>query len=298
MSDTDNYPNFSQYRTVSEAAAFLGVSTTTLRNWDRSGKLTPRRHPQNGYRIYLVEDLQAVLRSADRSTEQGNSPAPQTKLPPFQEHEHCIQFYESEAIVIESVVRFISDALNGGHACVSVYSRARRDAIEQMLVESGVNLKGAIQAGRYLEFDPVEALSLFMIDGMPDRDRFFNAFSDDLARLSENGRRIFATGEMAAHLWINGNRDAAFRLEELWNELSERYPLTTLCPYPMHGFEQQTDATPLGRFCQLHSRVIPAESYSGIQDTVEQSGAVVLLQHTVQCLKAELARRDSDRSLN
>jgi len=40
------------YFNISEAASVLGVSVSTLRNWDRQGKLTPRRHPINGYRIY------------------------------------------------------------------------------------------------------------------------------------------------------------------------------------------------------------------------------------------------------
>lgn len=38
--------------TIAEAAGLLGVSISTLRNWDRHGKLTPRRHPINGYRMY------------------------------------------------------------------------------------------------------------------------------------------------------------------------------------------------------------------------------------------------------
>ncbi len=50
------------YLTVGEAASFLGVSTTTLRNWDRSGKLKAHRHPINGYRLYRREDLEALLR--------------------------------------------------------------------------------------------------------------------------------------------------------------------------------------------------------------------------------------------
>lgn len=42
----------SKHFTIAEAAGLLGVSISTLRNWDRQGKLTPRRHPINGYRIY------------------------------------------------------------------------------------------------------------------------------------------------------------------------------------------------------------------------------------------------------
>ena len=51
------------YFTVNEAAQFLGVSAGTLRNWDKAGKLTPKRHPMNGYRMYRHEDLLTVLES-------------------------------------------------------------------------------------------------------------------------------------------------------------------------------------------------------------------------------------------
>jgi MerR family transcriptional regulator, copper efflux regulator len=46
---------------VSEAAVILGVSTKTLRNWDRLGKVKARRHPVNGYRIYMRVELEALL---------------------------------------------------------------------------------------------------------------------------------------------------------------------------------------------------------------------------------------------
>jgi predicted site-specific integrase-resolvase len=49
------------YLIVKEAADFLGVSPATLRNWDRAGKLTPCRHPVNGYRLYRKEDLEQIL---------------------------------------------------------------------------------------------------------------------------------------------------------------------------------------------------------------------------------------------
>jgi excisionase family DNA binding protein len=53
------------YLTVKEAAAYLGVAPDTLRNWDRAGKLTPGRHPVNGYRLYRREDLDQILRLAE-----------------------------------------------------------------------------------------------------------------------------------------------------------------------------------------------------------------------------------------
>ena len=54
------------YLTVREAAQILGVSTSTLRAWDRAGKLRAIRNPMNGYRLYQREDLEAFLRSLAR----------------------------------------------------------------------------------------------------------------------------------------------------------------------------------------------------------------------------------------
>ena len=53
--------NLKDYLTVGDAAATLGVSRATLRNWDRAGKLKPYRHPVNGYRLYNRKELEALL---------------------------------------------------------------------------------------------------------------------------------------------------------------------------------------------------------------------------------------------
>lgn len=50
-------PKFSEYLTVSQAALYLGVTATTMRNWDREGKLIAMRHPLNCYRLYKRMDL-------------------------------------------------------------------------------------------------------------------------------------------------------------------------------------------------------------------------------------------------
>jgi site-specific DNA-cytosine methylase len=53
---------------VRDAAALLGVSEKTLRNWDKAGKRRPVRHPINGYRIYSATDLQNLKRELQRPT--------------------------------------------------------------------------------------------------------------------------------------------------------------------------------------------------------------------------------------
>ena len=53
--------NLADYLTVGEAAEQLGVSRSTLRNWDKAGKLMAYRHPVNGYRLYLRDELERLL---------------------------------------------------------------------------------------------------------------------------------------------------------------------------------------------------------------------------------------------
>jgi excisionase family DNA binding protein len=66
MAKLKSIPNLADYLTVSEAAAWLGVSAATLRNWDRAGKLKSHRHPLNGYRLYRRADLEKLLATIGR----------------------------------------------------------------------------------------------------------------------------------------------------------------------------------------------------------------------------------------
>lgn len=66
------------YVQIKEAAAFLGVSLNTLRNWGRSGKIPTYRHPMNGYRLYKKTDLEALMVSIEQSiAEQNKAHIPQ-----------------------------------------------------------------------------------------------------------------------------------------------------------------------------------------------------------------------------
>ncbi len=55
-------PNKDEFLQVTEAAAFLGVSPNTVRNWGREDKLPEYRHPVNNYRLYRKSDLLRLRR--------------------------------------------------------------------------------------------------------------------------------------------------------------------------------------------------------------------------------------------
>lgn len=59
------------YLKVKQAAAFIGVTPNTLRNWERDKKITVYRNPQNDYRLYKKEDLEQLLASITSVPRQG-----------------------------------------------------------------------------------------------------------------------------------------------------------------------------------------------------------------------------------
>ena len=59
--------NLQNYLRIKQAAQFIGVSESTLRNWERNGKITTYRNPISRYRLYKKVDLEALLKEIERS---------------------------------------------------------------------------------------------------------------------------------------------------------------------------------------------------------------------------------------
>lgn len=60
--------NTSKLISIKQAASMLGVTPLTLRNWDKAGKLTAKRHPLNNYRVYLREDIERLIEEIGKNT--------------------------------------------------------------------------------------------------------------------------------------------------------------------------------------------------------------------------------------
>lgn len=50
---------------IKEAADMLGVTTLTLRNWDKQKKLVSYRHPFNNYRLYKTKDIHSLIKQIE-----------------------------------------------------------------------------------------------------------------------------------------------------------------------------------------------------------------------------------------
>lgn len=167
-------------------------------------------------------------------------------------HQHLVEFYETDATLAGSVARFLAPAMSGPGAAVVVATPAHRAAFEVALADAGIDIAGAIAAGRYVRVDAAELLGTFMVDSAPDEAAFQREVGGVLERMTAVGRPLRIYGEMVALLWEAGDAGAAVALEDLWNDISARYGFDLLCAYRLSTFDTEDDARAFRRLCEQH----------------------------------------------
>lgn len=281
----------SEYLTVAEAAEFLGVSTATLRKWDIMGKLKPDRHSPNGRRMYRRQTLEAVVHQGSLRDKVKCTLPPKLDWNEIGPAEHFVQFYETEAYLVESVSEFLCTGLAAGDGVAVIATREHRKHIELRLKSQRLNIAAAIKRGQCVAIDAADTLAQLMVGGLPDRARFTAIVGGAIERLAQKWPRVRAFGEMAALLWKEGNCEAAVSLEELWNDLAARQTFALLCAYPMHDFGNDAATESFQEICTCHARVLPAESYALLANPDDQTRMITLLQQKANALQAEVAQR-------
>lgn len=206
--------------------------------------------------------------------------------------DHYVQFYETDAFLLDALGEFVSAGLEAGDSCIVIATEAHRQGLNTWLKAKRPKLPDAQTRGAYLWMDADETLAKMMVAGSPDPERFAAVVGSVIARAAEGHRHVRAFGEMVALLWAEGNPAAAVRLEELWNELRDRtQSFSLLCAYPMHGFAREVYGTSFAEICERHSRVLPDESYAALTNEDARLRAITLLQQKAASLEAEIAER-------
>ena len=207
------------------------------------------------------------------------------------EFEHFVQFCETDAFLESSVSQFISASLMAGEAGIILATQSHREGIEERLKANGSALAVARARGTYVSMDAAATLSQIMIEGFPDPVRFTEVIGGIIQQATKNGCKVRIFGELVALLWADGNRAAAIRLEELWNEVAQAYSFSLFCAYPMQSFNGEGYEAEFAEICRQHARVIPTESYTELTDADERLLAITLLQQKGNSLEVEVAER-------
>jgi hypothetical protein len=149
---------------------------------------------------------------------------------------HLVQFYQSDKELLEQLASFIGTGVRKNDACVVIATKDHVQGLTLMLLRRDIDVTAAKLNGTLTIFDAGKTLDLFMVDGMPDKALFDSVIGRTIKNISLSGNPIRAYGEMVALLWNIGNKDAVIALENLWNDLAEKYDFALFCAYPMLHF--------------------------------------------------------------
>jgi signal transduction histidine kinase len=205
---------------------------------------------------------------------------------------HIVRYYEDDAALVDEIGHYVATGLAVGEPAVVIATPTHRDGFERRLKVRGINVAEARRAGRYMPLDAAETLARITTDGWPDPVRFGEVVGGALALLATAGSagQVRAFGEMVALLWADGRRDAAIRLEELWNELGRSHKFSLVCAYPLAAFGAHADAASFSSVSELHTEVFPTEAYTAIAESDARSRAVAALQQKATALESEVVR--------
>ncbi|HET8646914.1 MAG TPA: MEDS domain-containing protein [Vicinamibacteria bacterium] len=174
--------------------------------------------------------------------------------------DHIVQVYLEDRVLVEAVSLFAGAALGRAEAVVLIATPEHLARVERCLQNDGYEVDDLARWGQLVCLDAREALSRFMVDGMPDRALFRALLRDIVKSVQRSGRfkTIRAYGEMVNLLWRE-NLPAAVCLEELWNEAIQEHSISLFCAYAL-DVEGQAQRVFPPDLRALHSHFIPVES--------------------------------------
>ena len=205
----------------------------------------------------LLPAIEAVLQGRQfvSSSIKGYKPAHvlATKAP----HRHEVLFYPDDAVFLDSCTRFIAAALDAGNVAAVVATESHRDSLFQRLKAVGLDVDAEIKHGRYISLEVAKTLSTFMVNDMPDWERFFEVVGGLVSGAAKAGKgehsRVAMWGECGPLLWAEGKVDAAIRLEQLLNWLATIYEFDVLCAYALSSFHGEEHWHIFQSICTEHS---------------------------------------------
>ena len=207
---------------------------------------------------------------------------------------HTVQFFDDDAILAAAVSDFLAVGLTTGQPVIVIATDAHRRAFTERLASDGFDVDAAIKQGRLTLLDASGILSGCTVNGVPDEERFNTTIGAAIERSLRSGRQttVRMYGEMVDLLWKDGRTDAAIRLEELWNDLGNRFTFSLLCAYFMGNFYKSSDAERFQEICRQHTHVIPAEGYPHASGGTRLA-EISRLQQRARALEAEIAHREA-----
>jgi len=182
-----------------------------------------------------------------------------------------VEFYKDPDFLVETVARFVGTGLRAGEAGIVIARASHRALFERALAREDLFPHAAL-----VLLDADETLARFMVDGMPQWTAFHQACGGAIAELKLQHGSVRAYGEMVDILWQRGEKNAAVRLEEFWNELGALQTFSLLCAYGIDPLHPGSYEGGLDRVCRTHTHVIPSRTYKRFNQAVSDALGITL----------------------
>ncbi len=170
---------------------------------------------------------------------------------------HEAYFYSDDRSFLNAFTQFIGTALKARSAVIVVVTESHREHLLPRLQAYGLDIAAAIEQRRFIALDAAETVSMFMVKGVPDRARFFQAADQLITTAAKAARgehpRVAICGECDPPLWTLGQGTAAIRLEQFWNEITTKYDVDILCGYPLGSFGDEQSSRTFQKICAEHT---------------------------------------------
>jgi hypothetical protein len=177
---------------------------------------------------------------------------------------HAVQFYSGDGFMLDSLSRFVSNALEAGDSCLVLATQAHLEGLAERLKSRGVDTNRAVKKRRYVTVDALQVMARLMVDGKLDRTRFDEFIREVFLPLKAAAegmvQRVAVCGEVVGLLWADGKAEAAIELERLWNEVAKQGPYYLRCFYQIAFFSDAGQNELFLKLCAEHADVIPLES--------------------------------------
>ena len=205
---------------------------------------------------------------------------------------HEVQFYESPQFLHRTLADRIVGPLGRGEPFVLITTpETYRGVLERLASLHGVRCNDGDRRVRFVDVDV--ALGGFMRGDRLDPVRAGQVLSSIVhtAREEAGHEPVWVYGDMADRLVQRGNIDAAIQLEQLGTATVADFPVSIICGYAIHHFDDDLDAARFRAVCQQHTHVHPADGFADAEDDRARLSRVAHLQQRARALTHVLARK-------
>ena len=182
--------------------------------------------------------------------------------------QHIAQLYTERDVLGRAVARWVDEGLRQGEGVVVIATPAHWRATLRQLDRHHVAVERFRRRGQLVVQDAEQTLASFMVDGVPDRERFRTVIGSIVHEVQAAGfPTVRGFGEMVDIL-RRTDLTATFRLEALWNELLVERGIALLCGYSLDTFDPKIYRGLLQQVSGSHSHLIPVEDDARLERAV------------------------------